>query len=107
MKFYQASLAAGVKPLIGVDLQYRSAVVTRGVPDVCRVALLAMNLEGYRNLLKLVSDAYVGDDAHGMVDRQRNRQPVFGCYADVDAVQHDAVNLNPFPTMAGWNLHDE
>jgi len=61
IKFYRACLEGGIKPLIGVDLRYTSIVESQGVPEICRVAVLAMNATGYRNLLKLVSQAYLGE----------------------------------------------
>lgn len=71
IKFYAACRDAGIKPLIGVDMDYEDA---EGAP--CRCILLAASEAGYRNLLRLVSAAYVrsGDDAragdaHGRVPR--------------------------------------
>jgi DNA polymerase III subunit alpha len=62
VKFYQAALEAGVKPLVGVDV-----VVTGPASERHRIALLAMNACGYRNLLALVSGAYVGCTERGAV----------------------------------------
>ena len=73
IKFYGACLNSGVKPLVGVDLTYTSSISTQGVPDVCRVALLAMNDTGYRNLLKLVSAAYTDSEQRG----QNTRAQIF------------------------------
>jgi len=71
IKFYRACVDNGVKPLIGVDLTYTSSLSTQGVPEVCRVGLLAMNDTGSRNLLKLVSAAYVTGDHRGQVSREQ------------------------------------
>ena len=71
IKFYRACVDNGVKPLVGVDLTYTSRVSTQGVPDICRVGLLAMNETGYLNLLKLVSAAYVTGDQHGRTTRSQ------------------------------------
>jgi len=65
IKFYQACLKAGVKPLIGADLHFDSG------DGLCRVTLLAMNDDGYRQLIALVSEAYVGDGGRGLVTRER------------------------------------
>ena len=73
IKFYGACLNNGVKPLVGVDLTYTSSLSTQGVPEVCRVGLLAMNDAGYRNLLKLVSAAYTDSDQRG----QNTREQIF------------------------------
>ncbi len=69
IKFYRACVDNGVKPLAGVDLTYTSSLSTQGVPEVCRVGLLAMNETGYLNLLKLVSSAYVSGEQHGQTTR--------------------------------------
>jgi DNA polymerase-3 subunit alpha len=62
VKFYQASVNAGVKPLLGADLAYQT---DEGGPF--RIAVLAMNSRGYRNLLALVSAAYVDADERGVL----------------------------------------
>jgi DNA polymerase III subunit alpha len=66
VKFYQACLDAGVKPIVGVDLQVAGASGERS-----RVGLLAANQAGYRNLLRLVSAAYVESAARGAISRER------------------------------------
>ena len=69
VKFYSACRDAGVKAVIGVDMEY----VERGT--VYRCVLLAASAKGYRNLLRLVSLAYTGTSAgdqpdhHGRVAR--------------------------------------
>lgn len=70
IKFYGACLDNGVKPIVGVDLLYTSSISTQGVQEDCRVGLLAMNECGYKNLLKLVSTAYQGDDKRGQTSRE-------------------------------------
>ncbi len=70
IKFYRACLDNGVKPLIGVDVRYLSRLRAQGVPQICRATLLAMNGDGYRNLLKLVSDAYLNGVQRGVLDRE-------------------------------------
>ncbi len=64
VKFYQACLEQGIKPLIGADLQ-----VVTGAGELTRVGVLAMNQAGYRNLLGLVSDGFVGSQVRGAVSR--------------------------------------
>jgi DNA polymerase III subunit alpha len=66
VKFYQACLDQGVKPLVGADLRVESAS-----GELARTAVLAMNTAGYRNLLALVSEAYVDTDTRGAVSRER------------------------------------
>ena len=62
VKFYQACLSAGVKPLVGADLVYQTDEGGR-----FRIAVLAMNSQGYRNLLALVSAAYLDTDERGVL----------------------------------------
>ncbi len=56
VKFYRAAMAAGVKPIIGVDMWVRnSEQPTRP----WRLVLLCKNRAGYRNLTELVSRNYL------------------------------------------------
>jgi len=71
IKFYRACLEHGVKPLIGTDAVYESNVGSGGIAQRCRVGLLAMNERGYRNLLKLVSLAYLGENERGVLARDQ------------------------------------
>ncbi len=55
IKVYKAATRAGVQPIFGVDLN----VVDAADPDRAHpICLLAMNREGYRNLIMLISRAY-------------------------------------------------
>jgi DNA polymerase-3 subunit alpha len=56
VKFYRAALEAGVQPIIGVDLMLRSLDEKQG-PS--RLSLLCQDLNGYRNLARLVSRAFL------------------------------------------------
>jgi DNA polymerase-3 subunit alpha len=56
VKFYRAALAAGIKPVIGVDLWLREPG-EREAPS--RLTLLCQNEPGYLNLSRLVSRAYL------------------------------------------------
>ncbi len=53
LKFYKVCRAAGVKALVGADIDYEDAVAGAGM---CRV--LVASKTGYGNLLRLVSAAY-------------------------------------------------
>ena len=70
VKFYDACLSAGVKPIVGVDFRYRHA------GDVNRCVLLASSNAGYANLLRLVSRAYVetGSGVGRATDRRGRRE---------------------------------
>jgi DNA polymerase-3 subunit alpha len=56
VKFYRAAMAAGIKPVIGVDLWLREAG-EREAPS--RLTLLCQDEVGYLNLARLVSRAYL------------------------------------------------
>lgn len=60
VKFYKAAMAAGVKPIIGVDL-WLDDEVDPNAPT--RLVLLCKNAEGYRNLTHLVSRTYIDGQA--------------------------------------------
>ncbi len=66
IKFYRAAEAAGVKPLAGVDLG-----IVDDAGDTSRVLALIVDVGGYRNLTRLVSDAWVSDDTpRGRISRK-------------------------------------
>ena len=55
VKFYRAALAAGVKPIVGAEFQVRAEGDGQGQH---RCVLLARDDNGYRNLKRLISQAY-------------------------------------------------
>jgi len=65
MSFYQTARAKGIKPLVGCELYLveTSRLEKHGRSDegktMFHLGLLARDLEGYHNLLKLVSDAHL------------------------------------------------
>jgi DNA polymerase III subunit alpha len=61
VKFYRATMAAGIKPIIGVDIWVRPAIETE---QPSRMVLLSQNNEGYLNITQLVSRSYL-DGQHG------------------------------------------
>ncbi|MEJ2452289.1 MAG: DNA polymerase III subunit alpha, partial [Gammaproteobacteria bacterium] len=62
VKFYRAAMAAGVKPLIGVDLW----VNTRQNPlQATRCVLLCQDTQGYHNLTELISRSYLEGQHQG------------------------------------------
>ncbi len=67
VKFYRAALAAGIKPIIGIDLWVRDAAEREAV----RLTLLCQNEVGYLNLSRLVSRAYLEGERQNtpLVDR--------------------------------------
>ncbi len=62
VKFYKEALAAGVKPLIGVDAWIREAG-ERAVPS--RIVFLCQNLVGYRHLTQLVTRSFLEGQQRG------------------------------------------
>jgi DNA polymerase-3 subunit alpha len=69
VKFYKEALAAGIKPLIGVELWIREPG-ERTPPS--RLTVLCQNLTGYRRLTQLVTRSYLEGRTRGlaMVDRR-------------------------------------
>ena len=63
VKFYREALKAGVKPLVGVDLLVREDG-ERVAPS--RLTLLCQSQEGYRNLARLVTRAYLEGQERGV-----------------------------------------
>jgi len=63
VKFYRAALSQGVQPIIGVDLRVREAGDPQGHS---RLTLLCQDLEGYRNLTRLVSRAWLEGQVRGV-----------------------------------------
>ncbi|MHB1240328.1 MAG: DNA polymerase III subunit alpha [Gammaproteobacteria bacterium] len=55
VKFYRAALAAGIKPVLGVEAWIEERAMGRG-PS--RLVLLCQNEVGYRNLTRLVTRSY-------------------------------------------------
>jgi DNA polymerase III subunit alpha len=67
IKFYQACLRRGVKPIIGSDLRLHDDDVD---PDLdFRCTALAADQRGYANLIQLVSRAYHAGGRRGVVER--------------------------------------
>ncbi len=62
VKFYKSAEAAGVKPIIGADVAIDERKAGEGAEQVC---LLVQDERGYRNLVKLVSQAYTQGQATG------------------------------------------
>ncbi|HUO94974.1 MAG TPA: DNA polymerase III subunit alpha [Steroidobacteraceae bacterium] len=62
VKFFRAAQAAGVKPIVGVDVWLKDSA-ERSEPS--RLTLLCMNTAGYRNLTRLVSRAYLDPQRRG------------------------------------------
>ncbi|MCH7871767.1 MAG: DNA polymerase III subunit alpha, partial [Planctomycetes bacterium] len=65
IEFYQAAIKAGVKPIVGCELyiaphsRTEKRAATGGLDSAYHLLLLAMDLSGYRNLIKLASIGYL------------------------------------------------
>jgi len=68
VKFYRAAMAAGVKPVIGVDMWLRNP---EQPTRPWRLLLLCKNRQGYRHLTELVSRSYLEGQHHAvpMIER--------------------------------------
>ncbi|MDD7805080.1 MAG: DNA polymerase III subunit alpha [Endozoicomonas sp. (ex Botrylloides leachii)] len=62
VKFYTSMIGAGLKPICGMDI-WVSPVDDDHGPS--RMVLLCMNETGYRNLTKLISQAFLENQHHG------------------------------------------
>ncbi len=65
--FYRAAQAAGVKPIVGVDLWLEGEEPGAGgeAPQPTRLVLLCKNDEGYRNLTEVISRGYTDGQQRG------------------------------------------
>ncbi len=69
VKFYRAAQAAGIKPIIGVDVWLCEDDDPDAEPS--RLVLLCRNETGYRNLTRLVSRSYTEGQQRGVARLQR------------------------------------
>jgi len=76
VKFYREALKCGIKPLIGVDLCVREEG-ERAPPS--RLTLLCQTPEGYRNLTRLVSRAYLEGQERGVPRIERSWLTLENC----------------------------
>lgn len=63
VKFYEAALAAGIKPIVGADLFIHNE---QDIKNPFLLTLLCQNQNGYKNLTKLISKAYVNGQHLGV-----------------------------------------
>jgi DNA polymerase III subunit alpha len=68
VRFYRAAVAAGVKPIAGVDLWLRNAADAN---QPYRLTLLVQNRAGYLNLTRLISRAYLEGQHLGIPQVER------------------------------------
>ncbi|MDO4895917.1 MAG: DNA polymerase III subunit alpha [Moraxella sp.] len=58
VKFYKACTKAGIKPILGAEVVIGDAIDDNAEYNNFSIILYAMNNDGYKNLLRLVSDSY-------------------------------------------------
>ncbi|MCC2667212.1 MAG: polymerase subunit alpha, partial [Gammaproteobacteria bacterium] len=68
IKFYQAAINAQIKPLIGVDIWLEN---DKQANDPYRLTLFCQHIQGYKNLLELISRSFIEGQAHGKAIIQR------------------------------------
>ena len=61
IEFYKAAKDKGIKPIIGCEVYMAEKTMVDRNPedDIYHLILLAKNMDGYRNLIKLVSEAHL------------------------------------------------
>ena len=69
VKFYRAAMAAGVKPIVGVDLWVAD---NSSGSSPTRLVLLCKTHAGYLNLTRLVSRTYTAGQHHGIPVLERD-----------------------------------
>jgi DNA polymerase-3 subunit alpha len=74
IKFYKASQAAGVKPIVGADLL---VLDEDGEGSPTQLVLLAADQQGYKNLTNLISKAYQHGQRMGVPTIKRSWLPEF------------------------------
>ena len=101
VKFYRAALAAGVKPVVGVDLWLENPA-DRAQPH--RLVLLCQDARGYRNLTEIISRSYVEGQVGGLAT-VRLRLTVVG-RREVGRFELGRVtSLRGSPVVGGWLGH--
>lgn len=79
VKFYQAAIAAGIKPILGADCWIKDL----NSKHFFRISLLCQNYQGYQNLTRLISRAYLsaGQTETALIQREWLQGAVDGLIA--------------------------
>ena len=67
VKFYENSLSKGVKPILGAELW----ITPQDSGAAARIVALAKDVQGYKNLLALISNSYTESSRRGEVSEQQ------------------------------------
>jgi DNA polymerase-3 subunit alpha len=88
IKFYQAAMSAGVKPVIGADLWIYN---DKDPKKPFRLSVFCQHNDGYKNLLKLISRSYLEGQYHDkpMVKREWLKEYADGLLAMSGAQEGD------------------
>ena len=102
VKFHQKCLAAGVKPLIGAEVNVVADLQSK---DAASLVLLCQNRSGYQNLIDLITRSYLDGQTHSepVIDLAWLREKSAGLIA-LSAAAAGAVGkaiLNNNPEAAG------
>ncbi|MGQ9705684.1 MAG: DNA polymerase III subunit alpha [bacterium] len=61
--FYQKAVSSGIKPILGCEIYLTSSSrfekQGQGIKDLSHLILLAKNIEGYKNLIEMLSRSYI------------------------------------------------
>src|SRR5260221_5097305 len=68
VKFYQAAINAGIKPIIGADVWLANP---KNSKQPFRLTLFCQNEKGYKNLLELISQSFLKGQSNGTAIIQR------------------------------------
>ena len=82
VKFYQACLKNGVKPLLGVDVKLGGV----NGKELGRLILLCRNNSGYRSICGLLTDAYTAEDSGTNILIAKDK---------IDSIAKDLIAISP------------
>ncbi|HEX8994196.1 MAG TPA: DNA polymerase III subunit alpha [Candidatus Paceibacterota bacterium] len=90
IEFYRECTKHEIKPIIGIDITL-SGCSTTLTTSGSHLVLLAENMIGYKNLLKLVTDTHLTEDSSGVVSRAQLSQYAEGLIAIMPAINGELV----------------
>jgi DNA polymerase-3 subunit alpha len=108
VEFYRAARKAGVKPVLGCEVYFTpgSRLDRGGKPNLYHLLLLAKDLEGYRNLMAIVSDAWIsGFYYKPQVDEELLRhysKGLIGTSACMSGIVSKSVEMGELAEARDW-----
>ena len=108
VEFYRAANKAGIKPVLGCEVYFTpgSRLARDGKPDLYHLLLLAKDLEGYRNLMAIISDAWVqGFYYKPQVDEELLRhyaKGLIGTSACMSGILSKSIEMGEAGTAREW-----